>query len=133
MAVVEAARDLKRQLCERAAQMWDIPADAVTWEEGEARPTGHNAGEFDPMSLKDLAEISTKTGGPLTATSAINAQGAGPSFGTHIVDVEVDEHTGRVDVLRYTVVQDAGRAVHPSYVEGQMQGRGGARYRLGAK
>ena len=122
MAVVEAARDIKRQLCERAALLWDIPVDAVTWEEGEARPTGHNAGEFEPMSLKDLAEISTKTGGPITGTSAINAQGAGPSFGTHIVDVEVDEDTGRVDVLRYTVVQDAGKAVHPSYVEGQMQG-----------
>ena len=122
MAVVEAARDIKRQLCERAALLWDIPVDAVTWEEGEARPTGHNAGEFEPMSLKDLAEISTKTGGPITGTSAINAQGAGPSFGTHIVDVEVDEDTGRVDVRRYTVVQDAGKAVHPSYVEGQMQG-----------
>ena len=122
MAVVEAAQDIKRQLCERAARIWDIPAQAVTWEAGQARPTGHNAGEFEPMSLKDLAEISTKTGGPITGTGAINAQGAGPSFGTHIVDVEVDEDTGRVEVLRYTVVQDAGKAVHPSYVEGQMQG-----------
>ena len=122
MAIVEAARDVKRQLCERAAKIWDIPVDAVAWEDGEACPTGHNDGEFDPMSLKDLAEISTKTGGPITATGALNVQGAGPSFGAHIVDVEVDEDTGRVDVLRYTVVQDAGKAVHPSYVEGQMQG-----------
>jgi CO/xanthine dehydrogenase Mo-binding subunit len=38
------------------------------------------------------------------------------------VDVEVDPETGKVTVLRYTAVQDVGKAVHPSYVEGQMQG-----------
>ena len=41
---------------------------------------------------------------------------------THLVDVEVDPETGKVTILRYTVVQDAGKAVHPSYVEGQFQG-----------
>ena len=122
LAVIEAARDVTQQLCQRAAQIWDIPVEAVVWEAGEAKPTGHNAGEFEPLSLAALAEISGKTGGPIIGTAAINAQGAGPSFGTHIVDVEVDEETGRVDILRYTVIQDAGRAVHPSYVEGQMQG-----------
>ena len=122
MAVVDAARDIIRQLCERAAQVWDIPIDAVEWEQGEARPAGHNTGKFEPLSLAAVAEMSGKTGGPITATGAINAQGPGPSFGTHIVDVAVDKETGRVEVLRYTVVQDAGRAIHPSYVEGQMQG-----------
>ena len=52
----------------------------------------------------------------------INAQGAGPGFGTHIVDVEVDRQTGAVKILRYTVVQDVGKAIHPAYVEGQLQG-----------
>src|SRR5262249_12213984 len=40
----------------------------------------------------------------------------------HIVDVEVDPETGKVQILRYTTCLDAGCAVHPSYVEGQMQG-----------
>jgi CO/xanthine dehydrogenase Mo-binding subunit len=39
-----------------------------------------------------------------------------------VVDVEVDPETGKVDILRYTAVQDVGKAVHPSYVEGQIQG-----------
>ena len=39
-----------------------------------------------------------------------------------MVDVDVDRETGRVAILRYTAVQDAGKAVHPDYVEGQMQG-----------
>ncbi|MFP6743480.1 MAG: molybdopterin cofactor-binding domain-containing protein, partial [Alphaproteobacteria bacterium] len=38
------------------------------------------------------------------------------------VDVEVDRETGRTEILRYTVIQDAGKAIHPSYVEGQYQG-----------
>ena len=58
----------------------------------------------------------------MSAHVSINAQGAGPGFGTHICDVEVDPETGRVTVLRYTAIQDVGKAVHPSYVEGQLQG-----------
>jgi CO/xanthine dehydrogenase Mo-binding subunit len=122
MAVVEAGKDMIRQLCERAAKVWDIPVDAVEWADGEARPAGSNAGEFDPLSLADLARLAGKTGGPFVGRAQINAQGAGPSFGTHIVDVDVDRETGRVTIERYTVIQDAGTAVHPSYVEGQLQG-----------
>ena len=44
------------------------------------------------------------------------------AFAAHIVDVAVDPETGKVDILRYTAVQDVGKAVHPSYVESQMQG-----------
>ncbi len=122
MAVVEAGKDMIRQLCERAAKVWDIPVEAVEWSDGEARPAGSNAGEFDPLSLADLARLAGKTGGPFVGRAQINAQGAGPSFGTHIVDVDVDRETGRVTIERYTVIQDAGTAVHPSYVEGQLQG-----------
>ena len=46
----------------------------------------------------------------------------GNAFAVHIVDVEVDPDTGKVDILRYTALQDVGKAVHPSYVEGQLQG-----------
>jgi CO/xanthine dehydrogenase Mo-binding subunit len=122
MAAIDAARDVVQQLCERAAKIWEIPADAVEWEDGYARPAGANAGNFEPMSLAEIAAMAGKTGGPIVGHAQINAQGAGPSFGTHLVDVEVDRETGRVTVLRYTVLQDAGKAIHPSYVEGQFQG-----------
>jgi len=122
MAVIDAARDVVKQLCERAAKIWEIPADAVEWEDGYAKPAGANAGDFEPMSLAEIAAIAGKTGGPVVGHAQINAQGAGPSLGTHLVDVEVDRETGLVTVLRYTVLQDAGKAVHPSYVEGQFQG-----------
>ncbi|GIS90851.1 MAG: hypothetical protein CM1200mP20_08920 [Pseudomonadota bacterium] len=51
-----------------------------------------------------------KSGGPIVGRHSTNAQGAGPSFGAHVVDVDVDRETGRVTVTRYTVVQDAGKA-----------------------
>jgi CO/xanthine dehydrogenase Mo-binding subunit len=122
MAAIEAAQDVVRQMRERAARIWEIPVEAVVWEDGAAKPAGSNAGEFEPMSFAEIAKVAGKTGGPIVGKAAINAQGAGPSFGTHLVDVEVDPDTGRVSVVRYTTFQDAGKAVNPDYVEGQMQG-----------
>ena len=122
MAAVEASRKVIEQMRERAAKMWDIPLEAVEWDDGHARPASSNAGEFEPMPFAEIARNMAKTGGPLVGSAALNAQGAGPSFAAHMVDVEVDPATGRVEVLRYTAVQDAGRAIHPSYVEGQIQG-----------
>ena len=121
-AVIVAAANAINDLRERAAKIWDIPVDAVDWEDGYARPAGSNAGNFDPMSLAEIAAMANKTGGPIAGHAQINASGAAPGFGTHIADVEVDKETGRVTVLRYTVIQDAGKAIHPSYVEGQYQG-----------
>jgi CO/xanthine dehydrogenase Mo-binding subunit len=122
MATILAARDAIKKLCGRAAQMWGISEDAVVWEKGHAKPAGPNAGEFPPLSLKEIAAAAATTGGPIAGHHEFNADGAGVSFATHIVDVEVDPETGATKVLRYTVLQDAGKAVHPAYVEGQFQG-----------
>ncbi len=122
MATIQAARDAIQKLCGRAAQMWGIEEDAVVWEDGYAKPAGENAGKFEPMSLAEIAAVAANTGGPIAGHTEINADGAGQSFATHLVDSEVDPETGRVKILRYTVFQDAGKAVHPSYVEGQFQG-----------
>ena len=121
-AVSAASERVVEQLRERAALLWDIDPDAVEWNNGQARPAGANAGDFEPLSLTELAAKASQTGGPITAHVSVNAQGAAPAFATHVCDVEVDEETGRVEVVRYTAVQDAGRAIHPGYVEGQMQG-----------
>jgi len=122
IGVINCARNAIKVLCERAAAIWGIPADAVIWEEGAARPAGPNAGKFKPLSLTEIAAQFSGTGGPIAGHFEHNADDAGVSFGTHICDVEVDQETGAVKVARYTVVQDAGKAVHPSYVEGQFQG-----------
>ena len=84
-------------------------------------PAGANAGSFEPLPLAELAAKSARTGGPISAEGRMNAQGQGPGFTPHC-DVEVDHETGHVTILRYTAIQDVGRAIHPCYVEGQMQG-----------
>ncbi len=122
MATVNATREAIRVLCERAAKVWDVSAEEVVWEDGEAKPASSNVGDFDPLSLAQLAKMAGRTGGAIAGHAEINAQGQGPTLGTHLVDVEVDPETGGVKVLRYTVVQDAGRAIHPAHVEGQFQG-----------
>ena len=122
MALVEAARSMKAECCARVAKLWELAPEAVEYVDGAVRPAGANAAKHPPMTLKQIAAVAGKTGGPINAAASINAHGAAPSFGTHIADVEVDPETGRVWVVRYTVIQDAGRAIHPSYVEGQYQG-----------
>ncbi len=122
IATISAVRDAVEKLCGRAAAMWGIPKDAVVWEKGHCKPAGANAGKFEPLSLKQIAAEAGSTGGPIAGHFEINADGAGVSFGTHIADVEIDPETGGARVVRYTVCQDAGKAVHPSYVEGQFQG-----------
>src|SRR5216684_1841035 len=122
MAATQAAEKVVDELKKRAAMIWDISPDAVEWKDGKAWPAGPNAGSFEPLPLAEIALKSGRTGGPISAEVSINAQGAGPGFATHICDVEVDKETGQVKILRYTAVQDVGRAIHPSYVEGQIQG-----------
>ncbi|MGI3209736.1 xanthine dehydrogenase family protein molybdopterin-binding subunit [Roseovarius tibetensis] len=122
LATIKAAQAAKAEMCRRAAMVWGIDEDAVDWEDGAARPAGPNAGKFPPMTLKEIAAIASNTGGPIAGHHEVNAEGAGVSFATHMVDVELDRDTGSTKILRYTVLQDAGKAVHPSYVEGQFQG-----------
>jgi CO/xanthine dehydrogenase Mo-binding subunit len=122
MAIVEAAKNIKADLIARACKLWEAKPEQVEWKDGAVRPLGALAEKVKPMTVVDFAKVAGKTGGPIAGLGRINAQGAGPSFGTHLVDLEVDPETGRVTILRYTVAQDAGKALHPAYVEGQYQG-----------
>ena len=122
IVVNEATDTVIATLKGRAAKTWGIDVEAVEWRDGAAHPAGSNAGEFDPLSLADLAMKAEATGGPITAAVSKNTTGHMGVVGAHMVDVEVDPETGHVKILRYTASQDVGRAIHPAYVEGQIQG-----------
>ncbi len=122
MAVVQASKKIVDELRARAAMIWDVDVDGVVWEDGEARPASSNVGDFAPLPLKELAAKKSLTGGPMTASVAVNAGGQAPGFSTQFCDVEVDPETGKVTILRFVAAQDVGKAIHPSYVEGQIQG-----------
>jgi CO/xanthine dehydrogenase Mo-binding subunit len=122
MATIFAARNAIEVLRQRAAKMWDIPVEDVKWEDGHAIATGKANGNLPPLSLNQIAAKAPTTGGPIAGHNEVVADGAGVSFASHICDVEVDPETGGTRVIRYTVIQDAGKAIHPDYVEGQFQG-----------
>ncbi|HEY1931519.1 MAG TPA: xanthine dehydrogenase family protein molybdopterin-binding subunit [Acetobacteraceae bacterium] len=121
-AVVNATKTVVKDLCKRAAIIWDVDPDAVVWEDGYAKPAGANVGDFKPLSLREIAAKAPATGGPITAAASVNAGGQAPGFSSQFCDVEVDPETGRVTILRFVAAQDVGKAIHPAYVEGQIQG-----------
>ncbi len=117
IAVHEAGLDIQRQMVSAAAAIWDVDPETVRYENGTiVGPEGKS------FSFKELAEENTKTGDPITGRGASAAANQAGAFGTHAVDVEVDPDTGKVTILRYTAAQDVGTAIHPDYVEGQIQG-----------
>ena len=123
-SVHKTALQLKDRVIERAATIWGVDVDAVTYDVETATLVTPAAGDEPErkMTLKDLAARQQATGGYISAHVDLGGATGSPTYGGHIVDVEVDPETGKVTVLRYTVVQDVGFAMHPSYVEGQMTG-----------
>ncbi|MGI8926826.1 MAG: xanthine dehydrogenase family protein molybdopterin-binding subunit [Tepidiformaceae bacterium] len=119
MAVHEAGLEIRAQMAKRAAKLLNAPEGDVVFEDGELRSTSDSTKK---MTFKEVAAQQGRTGGPIVGKGSVQARGVGAAFATHIVDVEVDPDTGKVEILRYTAVQDVGTAVHPAYVEGQIQG-----------
>lgn len=118
-ACYKAAEAIKAEMCLRAARQLEVEEGDVEYQDGAFVCTSDPA---KTLTFKEVAAQQGSTGGPVTATGTINAGGPGNAFATHIVDVEVDPETGKVKILRFTAVQDVGKAIHPSYVEGQIQG-----------
>ncbi len=115
----DAAQDVVSQLRERAARLWDVDLDEIEFANGNYQS------KSDPelrLSHKELSSKLGSTGGPVVGSASVDPEGAGGAFSTQIADVEIDPETGKTDVIRYTIVQDVGTAIHPAYVEGQMQG-----------
>ena len=118
-AAYEAANDIVRQLVGRAALVWDVSENDVEYADGALR---HRSDPELQMAFEEIASMLPDTGGPVVGRANMNPGGSSGSYAANIIDVEVDTDTGKVEVLRVTALQDAGTAIHPSYVEGQMQG-----------
>ena len=119
LAAYEAAQEIKGKMVERAAKIWETTVDNVEYADGVLQ---HKTDPSLQMTFKELAEQLLTTGGAIVASYQNSRAGGGDTFTTHVVDVEVDPETGKVEILRYTAVHDVGQAIHPSYVEGQIQG-----------
>jgi len=118
-AAILASEDVKQQMRERASKIWETSVDDIEYKDGVI---SHQSDPELQFTFAELARQLNGTGGTVTGQANVDPSGEGNSFGVHLVDVEVDRDTGKTTVLRYTAIQDVGKAVHPSYVEGQMQG-----------
>ena len=119
LAAISAADDLRAQMAHRCALVWEVQPEDVDFADGVFTCRRNPA---DNMTIAEVAGRMMRTGGPLTASASATSTGVGPVFAGNIIDVEVDPDTGKVDILRCTAFIDSGTSVHPSYVEGQMQG-----------
>jgi len=121
-AVKEAAEDAKRQLLALARDRLSAAEDELEMRDGEIRVKG------DPqrsVSFQKLGRLSTNFGAPYPAVvgrGAVATRKWAPGFAVQAAEVEVDTETGQVRVLGLAVAQDAGFAINPLSVEGQMQG-----------
>ncbi len=115
-AAYQVGLDIKQQMAARAAIVFECKPEQVAVEGGVYRHQGQ------ALTFKELAGKLPHIGEPVVGRATVDAGGATNGFGVHVVDLDVDRETGKVTILRYTAAQDVGTAIHPSYVEGQMQG-----------
>ncbi|MBL4622079.1 MAG: xanthine dehydrogenase family protein molybdopterin-binding subunit [Immundisolibacteraceae bacterium] len=119
IAVISACNKLLDQMKTRAGMEWEVEGSEVDYAKGVFSL------KSDSSKTQAFGEICAKadhTGGPIIADESELPEGVGFQISANIVDVEVDVETGKVDILRYSALQDVGKAVHPHFVEGQMQG-----------
>jgi CO/xanthine dehydrogenase Mo-binding subunit len=115
-AAYELGRKIISELTDRVAKLWDVSPDAISYQDGEFCAGGQR------ITFKEVAGRLGELGGSLSLSVSVKPTGLGPGVACHIVDVEVDPETGKVDILRYTALQDVGKAIQPDFVEGQIQG-----------
>ncbi len=117
LAAYTLGLDLEQQMKQRAGQLWECDPAKISVKNGTYSQNGKSA------TFKELAKlVADKSLAPVVGKSSVAPECSTNGFAVHIADVEVDPETGKVTILRYTAIQDAGKAIHPSYVEGQMQG-----------
>jgi CO/xanthine dehydrogenase Mo-binding subunit len=115
LAAYNLGQQLKKEMKRRLAEHWEVALDDVGYEDGIFSAGAERLPFIEAAGLVQRDE-------PLMASSTVHPQDFGPGFSTQCVDIEVDPETGKITILRYTIAQDVGKAIHPSYVEGQMQG-----------
>lgn len=134
-AVFDAAAEVKQHIIEKAATMLEAAEQDLVLEDGSVHVAGvPSAG----LSLAQVAMAATFGSGPISATSSYTtpapehdpgcasgmlfASWPTHTYHAHLAEVEVDPITGQVEVTRYVVVQEVGRAINPDAIMGQIQG-----------
>ena len=121
-AVQRAAEDARQQVLRIAAAELEAGVEDLEIVNGSVQVRGV------PGKVRTLGQIFALSGAfgakyePVLGRGQAAVVDRSPGMGVHVVRVRVDPETGRVEPLRYVVVQDVGRAINPSAVEGQLHG-----------
>ncbi len=120
-AVRLAAEQLKANLLAKAAEMLKVKVDQLTYGEGGIFVSRQPQ---ERVSIAEVANECHSTGVSLVAESwfHIDHPDNAHTFTTVVADVEVDMETGLVELLKLVVAHDAGRALNPEAVRGQLVG-----------
>ncbi len=118
-AAFDAAKDIQRQMIDKVAGFWKVAADDLVYEAGTVKSKRDVSKQ---MTFREIAAEAQKHGSVIVGRASVDPPWPGGAYAVNIVDVEVDPDTGKVNILRFTAIQDVGKAIHPSYVEGQIQG-----------
>lgn len=122
LAVREAAADARRQVLAIAADEFEADPEDLEIVDGEVRVKG------TPTRSISLGDVVSKGQGfgarhaPILGQGRTTVTDQSPAFCAQLVEVDVDRDTGEVQVLKHVIAQDAGRAINPLAVEGQMVG-----------
>jgi carbon-monoxide dehydrogenase large subunit len=77
---------------------------------------------FAAAAAQDDASLPEELRGALAGVGEVTSHVASFPHGFHVCEVEIDPETGAVEVVRYTAVDDVGRAVNPLILHGQTHG-----------
>jgi carbon-monoxide dehydrogenase large subunit len=118
-AVIEKGRKIAAHLLETAEDDIAFAAGRFT-----VKGTDRSIGIFDvaTAAADGNAAVPEDLRGPLSATADETIKQLGFPYGAHVCEVEIDPQTGALDLVRYTAVDDVGRAINPMVVHGQTHG-----------
>jgi aerobic carbon-monoxide dehydrogenase large subunit len=108
-----------------AAHMLETAEDDIAFAAGRftVKGTDRSVGIYEvAKAAMDDKALPEDLRGPLGATSDETIKQLGFPYGAHVCEVEIDPQTGHLDVVRYTCVDDVGRAINPMVVDGQTHG-----------
>jgi aerobic carbon-monoxide dehydrogenase large subunit len=108
-----------------AAHMLETAEDDIAFAAGRftVKGTDRSVGIFDAAATAaDGKNVPEDLRGPLTATADETIMQLGFPYGAHVCEVEIDPQTGALELVRYTAVDDVGRAINPLVVHGQTHG-----------
>ena len=108
-----------------ASHMLETAEDDIAFAAGRftVKGTDRSVGLFDvAAAAADGKSVPEELRRPLAATCDETIKQLGFPYGAHVCEVEIDPQTGALDLVRYTAVDDVGRAINPMVLDGQTHG-----------